>query len=768
MESKPLPLKLAAILYADVAEYSRLTGEDEQGTHRRLSEYLDLISKDISRHNGRVVHYAGDAVLADFGTVVDALVCAASVQRELSRRSEAIPEERKVRFRIGVNLGDVIEDRGDIYGDGVNVAARLESLAEPGGICISESVHTAVGHKLPFDYEYMGEQEVKNIAKPLKAYRARLQPDAELPAPSKAQRPGKRPPSYIAVAAVVVLIVIAAVLGWQRPWEPREEPASLDRMAYPLPDKPSIAVLPFTNMSADPQQEYFADGVTEDLITDLSKLSGLFVIARNSTFAYKGKSVDVRQVAEDLGVHYVLEGSVRRANGEVRINAQLIDALSGGHVWAERYDSSMNDVFEVQDEVTGNVVAALKVHLTDREREAGARQETISPQAYDAFLRGRAHYENYSADDSAKAISYLEKAVELDPSYARAHALLAWTYWQVGWNEWESSIGMSYDDTLVKLKQHLKEALKNPTPLAYQVSSRLFKHEGKTEEALTAAESAIDLDPNNAAGYAALARIYTQNDRLLEGLDAIKAAIRLDPEGDIRGAYSYRLGEIYFHLEQFEESAEVFEKYTEVLRPGDEWGVLFLASVYGHLGRIEEAQSALEKFNNERAKDGAGPYTLSKMDGWNLPNETIRERYREGLRKAGMPQGAPSPPVGYRGLTHAPPEIEGATTVDVKEAKRLFDQGIPFVAVNTKKGWDRGHLPGAVHLDGYYDFTEANLSKVVGKNEEVVIYSCGTGCGNTARAVATAVAMGFENVYYFRQGFPGWKAAGHPIEVASK
>jgi TolB-like protein/class 3 adenylate cyclase/rhodanese-related sulfurtransferase len=768
MESKPLPLKLAAILYADVAEYSRLTGEDEQGTHRRLSEYLDLISKDIGRHNGRVVHYAGDAVLADFGTVVDALICAASVQRELSRRSEDIPEERKVRFRIGVNMGDVIEDRGDIYGDGVNVAARLESLAEPGGICISESVHTAVGHKLPFDYEYMGEQEVKNIAKPVKAYRARLQPDAELPAPSKAQRPGKRTSPYIAVAAVVVLMVIAGVLGWQRPWEPREEPASLDRMAYPLPGKPSIAVLPFTNMSADPEQEYFADGITEDLITDLSKLSGLFVIARNSSFVYKEKPVNVRQVAEELGVHYVLEGSVRRANGEVRINAQLIDALTGGHLWAERYDSPLSNIFEVQDKVTRNVVAALEIHLTYAEQEAQTKKEPVDPEAYDAYLQARSHYYLHSPEDFVKAIPLLEKAIELEPGFAPAHAVLAAVYWQGYDTNWTDVIGVSNDGAIKKVEHHLKEALKDPSPLAYHISSRLLNAQGRNEESLVAAKRAVALDPNDAYGYTALARIYNRIGRPAEALKAVKKGMRLNPEGDFGGALSYRLGESYFHLDQFEEAAAAFETSIERASAEDEWDFLYLAAAYGHLGQMEKADAALGTFNKIRAKRGRRPYTLAHMDGWEFADESIRERYRDGLRKVGMPQGGASPPPEFRGVGSAPDEIPGARTIDATVAKALLDRGVPFVCVCRDSYWKKGHIPSAVHLPLYYDFTEAELSKVVDKDGEVVIYAHGPKSGRSTRATATAVAMGFENVYFFREGFPGWKAAGYPIETPSE
>ncbi len=335
MDAARLPRKLAAILYADVAGYSRLTGEDEDPTHRRLSEYLDVFSEIIERHHGRVMHYAGDAVLAMFEAVVDSLSCAAFIQRELEIRNEELPEAQRVLFRIGVNLGDVIEDRGDIYGDGVNIAARLESLAEPGGICISESVHTAVAEKLPLDYEFLGEQSVKNIAKPVRVYRARLQPDVELPLPPAAPAPegvGRRRPPLVIVAASLLLIgVLAATgLGYWKPWEITEELAAPAGMARPRPELPSIAVLPFTNMSGDPEQEYFSDGIAEDIITDLSQLSSLAVIARHSSFSYKGVSAKAEDIGKDLGVRYLLEGSVRKAGNRVRITAQLIDTLVPG------------------------------------------------------------------------------------------------------------------------------------------------------------------------------------------------------------------------------------------------------------------------------------------------------------------------------------------------------------------------------------------------------------------------------------------------------
>ena len=324
-----LPRKLAAILYADMAGYSRLTGEDEDATHRRLRDYLDLIATTIESHRGQVMHYAGDAVLARFDAVVDALSSAASIQDELKNRNTDLPDERKVQFRIGVNLGDVIEDRGDIYGDGVNVAARLESLADSGGICISESVRTAIGKKLDLAYESMGEQNVKNIEEPVRAYK-------------------------------VALTV-----------EEKTQTTSPTKPTLELPDKPSIAVLPFDNMSGDPEQEYFSDGITEDIITELSRFSSLFVIARNSSFAFKGQSIDVKSIARELGVRYMLEGSVRRAGNRLRINAQLLDTEMATHIWAERYNGSTDDIFELQDEITRNIVGSITPQIESAEVERG-------------------------------------------------------------------------------------------------------------------------------------------------------------------------------------------------------------------------------------------------------------------------------------------------------------------------------------------------------------------------------------------------------------
>jgi TolB-like protein len=473
-DSERLPRKLAAILYADVAEYSRLTGEDEDATHRKLSEYLDLISSIIGRNRGRVMHYAGDAVLAMFEAVIDALSCATAVQEDLKARSEALPEDRRLEFRIGLNLGDVIEDRGDIYGDGVNIAARLESLAEPGGICISGTVYDAIGNKLEVQYEFMGEQQVKNIDKPVRAYRVLL--DAT-----------------------------------KRSYPTPSEPAELE-----LPDRPSIAVLPFTNMSGDPEQEYFSDGVVEDIITDLSKITGLFVIARNSTFVYKGKQPDVRDVCRELGVRYALEGSVRKAANRVRITAQLIDGNSGGHLWAERYDRELHDIFAVQDEVTREIVSVLALKLTPDERERPSRAYTENLEAYEYFLRGRDQALRDTPEANAQARAMLEKAIELDPQFSLACSHLSRNHILTYSNRW----GETPDDSLelaMELGQRAVE-LDESNPHAYFAVSMGALWKRQHERAVLAAEKCVAIAPSLADGYGAVGLILVYSGKPREAI----------------------------------------------------------------------------------------------------------------------------------------------------------------------------------------------------------------------------------------------------------
>ncbi len=428
--------RLAAILSADIVGYSRLMSEDEAGTVARLeglkAEILDPL---IEQQNGRVVKLMGDGFLVEFGSVVDALECAVSWQNAVEARAELTSEDRAIRFRIGVNIGDVIVKGEDVYGDGVNVAARLEGLAEPGEVLVSSTVADHVKGKIGSGFEDLGEQELKNIPEPVHMYRVVAQTGA--PSTAAAVHKKTRFPKFPVIAAgLAVLILAAGAALWLKPWEPREEPVSEANMAFPLPDKPSIAVLPFTNMSGDPEQEYFADGMTEDVITDLSKLSGLFVIARNSSFSYKSQQVTVRQVAEELGVRYVLEGSVRRVGDEVRINAQLIDATTGGHVWAERYDRKLDNIFTVQNAITERIVQALELHLTDSEqKDRDKGPKTTSLEAYDLVLNARKLMTRFDHKAAAEARDLLQRTIELDPAYTEAHSLLGFYYFDE-WRVW--------------------------------------------------------------------------------------------------------------------------------------------------------------------------------------------------------------------------------------------------------------------------------------------------------------------------------------------
>ncbi|HJO68250.1 MAG TPA: adenylate/guanylate cyclase domain-containing protein, partial [Rhodospirillales bacterium] len=454
--------KLAAILAADVVGYSRLMGLDESGTLGALKAHLgEVMEPVIAAHHGRIVKTTGDGVLAEFASVVDAVQCSIEVQSAMPGRNADIAEEQRVEFRIGINLGDVIVEGEDIYGDGVNVAARLEGLAEPGGICISRAARDQVRDKLTLDLEDLGEQTVKNIARPVRAFNVRLE----------------APPSNPATDA--------------------EAPA--------LPDRPSIAVLPFDNMSGDPEQEYFSDGIAEDIITDLSKVSGLFVIARNSSFAYKGKSPNVQEVCQDLGVRTVLEGSVRKAGNRVRVTAQLIDGESGGHLWAERFDRDLEDIFAVQDEVTQEIVSALRVQLSADEKARLGRGGTDNLEAHDLCLKARERAQRFTAGSNDEARKMLERAVELDPDFATAHAELALVNARAYVNQWATASGQALKDCAACAERAV--ACDDLDPRAHFAAGMGHMWAREHELAKAEAERAIELDPNSAEGYILLATV---------------------------------------------------------------------------------------------------------------------------------------------------------------------------------------------------------------------------------------------------------------------
>jgi TolB-like protein/class 3 adenylate cyclase len=633
--------RLAAILAADVVGYSRLMGENEAGTLAALKTHRkELLKPKAAQYHGRTVKLMGDGELMEFASVVDAVTFAVEVQAAMAARNEEVPEDRRIVFRIGINVGDIIVEGDDIHGDGVNVAARLEALAEPGGICVARNVFDQVKDKLDLTFDNLGEKEVKNIAEPVTVYRVVLDDMAAklvTPVVQSAGKPGR--PGWIAAAvAVIVLLLVAGGAFWLQPWAPDVEPASVERVANPLSGKPSIAVLPFDNMSDDPSQDYFADGITEDLITDLSKISGLFVIARNSSFSYKGQQVKVRQVAEDLGVRYVLEGSVRRVGDQVRINAQLIDATTAGHLWAERYDGTLADVFALQDEVTGSIVAALALNLTEGEARLRSQKETNVPEAYDAFLQGWAHYIRRTPADYADAAKHFKRAIALDADYSRAYAALASTYWE-GWERWWYK-QLGFDEWMGPRKQaeqYLEIALRKPTALAHQVASEVRRQQGRHEDMIHEAETAVRLDPNDPNSYIALTWALALDGNAEDALAAVDRAMVLDPH--YPAFYLYLKGFVYFSLEQYEQAAEFLERALE-RNPVNFSPNVILIPTYAHLGRIDAAKERLAKHPLPLSIDWVKYY-------WRYKRPDDMARLADGLRHAGVPdvaKDAPAPP----------------------------------------------------------------------------------------------------------------------------
>jgi TolB-like protein/class 3 adenylate cyclase/Flp pilus assembly protein TadD len=638
--------RLAAILAADVVGYSRLMAVDEKGTHARLKALRqDFLEPKVAEHKGRVVKLMGDGALVEFASVVDAVECAAAVQQGVAERQAALPEDQRIAFRIGINIGDIIIEDDDIYGDGVNVAARLEQLAEPGGICVSRTVYNHVKNKVAFGFEPMGEHRVKNIPEPVVAYRVLADPDSGGKAigVKRARRPSRR--GWVAAAAGAIVLVAAAGTAWWYRDRATEGPVEA-AAALPLPDQPSIAVLPFDNLSGDPDQEYFADGITEDLITDLSKSSGLFVIARNSSFRYKDMAVDPEKVARELGVRYLLEGSVRRVGDQVRINAQLIDATTTGHVWAERYDGSLADVFALQDRVTQKIVDALAVSLTAREPRTRERAETAVPEAYDAFLEGWEHFRMRTPEHYAKALKYFQQAVELDPDYARAHAAIASVYWRSFAEGWTPMLGVGTYEAENAAAEHLERAMVEPTSLAHQVAAQMRLRKARYDDAIAAAEQGVALDPSDADSRAVLAEVLIYCGRPEEALAAIEAARRLDPHNAAR--YAYLEGFARFGLDQFDAAAQLLERALE-LGP-DLWPpetttyseadcdpCELLLAVYGYLGgRDDEIQAMRDRLDATWGTVGININTVLAYRPFKEAGD--RERFAEGLRRAGQPE----------------------------------------------------------------------------------------------------------------------------------
>jgi adenylate cyclase len=581
--------KLTAILSADVEGYSRLMGEDEEATVRTLTTYREVLTTLIQQHNGKVVDSPGDNLLAEFASVVDAVQCAVAVQKEIKSRNDELPENRRMQFRIGINLGDVIQEEDRIYGDGVNIAARLESLAEPGGVCISKTAFDHIESKLPYGYEFLGDQTVKNIAKPVSAYRVLMEPRVTV-----AEKPGKeksaisrRMPILIGTAAVLVLALAAGI--WQFYMRrPSMEAASVEKMAFPLPEKPSIAVLPFENLSGDPEQEYIADGITENIITALSYIPEIFVIARNSTFTYKGKAVKAQEVAEDLGVRYILEGSVQRVGDRVRIMAQLIDAASGRHLWANRYDRDLQDLFALQDEITLKIVFALQVKLPVGEQTRFASKIRPTFEAWSYYVRGSGHMMRHTKADNAKARELFERAANLDPEFASVFIWLGWTHFDDAHHGWSKS----REESLLRAVELAEkaQALDDSDPMIHALWGAIYLRQRRYDQAIAEGEKSVALGPNQALPHFMLAMFLHHTDRHKEALQLVRKAMRLDPYYPF--TYLELLGSVYFQMGEYEEMVKAF-KMLVVREPHSIVGHEGLAVAYIRLGRKEQVRSEM-------------------------------------------------------------------------------------------------------------------------------------------------------------------------------
>ena len=576
--------RLAAIIAADVAGYSRLMGADEEGTLAELKAIRrELSDPKVKEHRGRIVNTTGDGLLIEFSSVVDAVRCAVEVQHAMAERNVDVPPDRRIELRMGINLGDIIKDGRDIFGDGVNVAARLEALAEPGGICVSRVVRDQVRDKLAFSFEDMGEQQVKNIARPVHVYR--------------------------------VLI---------------DKPASAKAL-LPLPDKPSIAVLPFQNMTGDAEQDYFVDSVVEEIITAISRLPWLFVIARNSSFTYKGRAVDVKQVARELGVRYVLEGSVRKGGNKVRITGQLIDAASGAHIWADRFDGALDDIFELQDQVASGVVGAIEPKLRSAEIERAIRKPTENLGAYDLYLRALAQFWKWTPDGWSEAVDLLRRALDIDPSYATAAGLFAWC--RVVEQTRRLVSAQERDEASRFARLAVEKGNEDPDAL-WMGGWGMLMLAGEHAAGMSAMERSLALNPNSALAscFFGWAQSYRhQSQRAIEALERARRLSPLDPQPWV---FYGGLAHAHFAAGRWGEAIEWADRALHA-QPRMTAVVGVKAAACSHLGRAEEARAYVSRYLELRPGS-----TIGNVGGYvrTAVSPEFRAAYTDGLRKAGMPE----------------------------------------------------------------------------------------------------------------------------------
>ncbi len=621
--------KLAAILSADVEGYSRLMDDDEEATVRTLTSYRTAIADLVQQFRGRVVDTPGDNILMEFTSVVDAVKCAVEIQRDLAERNTELPYNRQMQFRIGINLGDVIEEDGRIYGDGINIAARVESLSEAGGICISGRAYDQVANKLGLEYENLGEHQVKNISTPIRVYRVLSFPGAAAHRVIKAKKVIRKKWLWAAASTILILSIIFVGLYWKYYYLPAPiEINSGSKMAFNLSKGPSIAVLPFVNMSKDPDQEYLCDGVTENIIAVLSHIPRLLVIARNSTFFYKGKSINVQQVGHELGAQYVIEGSIQKSDDRIRITVQLIDTKSGHHMWSERYDRQLKDIFKLQDEIAIEIAKAMQINLTEGEIAKTRFKNTPDVQSYIKLLKTSDYFFQITKENNILARKELEELLALNLEYSEVYALSGFVYAQ------GIMLGTCESDLIClgKATEAARKALSLDASNsdAHMLASWIFLTRKELEKAIAEAKNAIMLNPNNADAYVLLGTVLFFSDRPGEAIRVLKKAIRLNP---IPPAwYLFNLGWAYRVSKQYEKAIEMYKKCLR--RQSDYWyAYVGLAVSYTFLGREKEARAAVKEALNFNPD-----YSIKLVKKAPYKNQAELDRVVEALRKAGLPE----------------------------------------------------------------------------------------------------------------------------------
>jgi adenylate cyclase len=616
--------KLTAILSADVEGYSRLMGDDEESTIRTLKDYRETMEMLIEQHRGRIVDATGDNLLAEFASVVDAVTCAAAIQQKLAECNAQLPEKRKMQFRIGVNLGDVVVEGDRIYGDGVNIAARMEGLASGGGICISGTVYDQVKNKLDFGYEYSGEHTVKNIIEPVRVYQVLLKPEAT------GKLIGDKKPVlkrwHLAAVVIVLVIGVAAIWVYYMRITPNSKETIPPSNSALLPvGGASIAVLPFSNLSGDPEQEYFSDGITNDLITALSKFRELLVIASNTIFTYKGKPVNIEHVGQELGVRYVLEGSVQKAGAKVRINAQLIDATSGFHIWSEYYKRELKDIFAVQEEIVHTIVGKLAVKIDAAERRRVLHKRTESLEAYDYLLRGFELLQTRTCAAFRKARKMFEKAIALDPDFASAYVGLGRTYQSqtsYGCTEFPSQALQRAKDLATKAI-NLDEFQSD----AYALLGIVYTYTGRYDLAISQLNQAIEINPNDAFAHSYRGQVMLWSGRVDDAIQSMEIALRFDPNRS-PGDFMF-LGIGYYLKGQYDKAINVLEKG---LNRKLDWvgNHIILAAAYAQLDRSDDAKREVQEILRLE------PFFKLDNYGTVYRNQADRAKIVQGLRKAGL------------------------------------------------------------------------------------------------------------------------------------